>query len=105
MKQILSQAQALVERHAYDEAVEMLMPFFEKREKGALFYFLLGTCFLETGDSANAVRFLEKAVEIDPQEKRYILSLKRAYKAFGEPEKVKVLKEAERKETGMCLGV
>jgi len=84
METRLKEAKMLVELKRFDEAKEILMPIFEEREKDDQMYFLLGKCFLETGDNSNAVRFFQKAVDLKPREAEYLLALATAQEAFGD---------------------
>jgi tetratricopeptide (TPR) repeat protein len=84
MENIFSKAKAMIEMKRYDEALDMLVPLFEEREKDDELYFLMGTCFLEKEDTSNAVRFFQKAVDLNPLEERYLLALGSAHEAFGD---------------------
>jgi tetratricopeptide (TPR) repeat protein len=85
MEKRLNDAKTMVDAKQYNNALELLIPLFEERERDHELYFLLGKCFLETGDSSNAVRFFQKAIELNLREPEYLLALGRAYESFGDP--------------------
>jgi len=77
----------LIGEQKFEEALEALIVLFEKSGMDAEVYYLIGTCFYAKEDVSNAVRFLEKANEIEPNRYDYLLSLGMAYEAFGEERK------------------
>ncbi|MCF6206239.1 MAG: hypothetical protein L3J47_04995 [Sulfurovum sp.] len=85
MEKRLKEAQGLVEQTEYNKAKEILITLFKERADDDQMYFLLGRCFLETGDNSNAVRFFKKAVALRPHDTDYLIALGSAYEAFGEP--------------------
>lgn len=84
MNEKKERAKLLIASEAYDAARLALISLFEKDAADAEICFLLGECFFKTGDISNAVRFYQRAAELHPQNREFLLSLGSAYEAFGE---------------------
>jgi len=79
--------QTLIRERKFEEALEVLVILFEDLQIDAEIYYLMGTCFYAKEDISNSVRFLKKAVDIEPENTEYLVSLALAYEAFEESEK------------------
>jgi tetratricopeptide (TPR) repeat protein len=77
----------LIQNRKFEEALAMLVELFEKQDVDAEVHYLLGTCFYAKEDISNAVRFLKKASDLEPDSIEYLLSLGMAYEAFSKYEK------------------
>jgi len=79
--------QTLIREQKFEEALAILITLFEDLQMDAEIYYLIGTCFYAKEDISNAVRFLKRAVDLEPEHTEYLMSLALAYETFEEPEK------------------
>jgi len=84
MNKRVSEAKTLMQLHAYDHALALLMPLFTK-ERDVDIVYLIGQCFYEKLDISNAVRFFKKALEYAPENEHILYDLGRAYQEFDRP--------------------
>ena len=86
MKQIKEKVLKLMEENAYHEALDIMLDIVVEHEDAQL-YALTGRCFYMIDDYAHAVKFLNWAIALDPNNAQYHTKLAMAYESLGEMEK------------------
>ena len=86
MTHVRSQILQLMEERAYQKALDILLRAIEKREDAQLCS-LAGRCYYLMEDNANAIKFLLKAIELEPDRAEYYTKLGMAYESLGETQK------------------
>jgi len=80
----LADAQALMARQQYAQALDVLAPMETARAQDAQYLYLLGRAALGAGDAGRARDALERSIALDPDSANAHLALGRAFHALGQ---------------------
>ena len=84
MEDLRNKAIYLMKKQQYDEALPLFLDLINKNPNDPWLYYMAGQCFRFTNDMSNAIKFLEKATEIEVEEFEFWHALGIAYQLGGD---------------------